>query len=117
MAFGVSITHGVIIGIALSLDAVDGWLARRLGLASRFGARFDLEIDALLILILAVLVWQTGRVGAWLLAIGAMRYAFAALGMILPMLRRPLRPSRRRKDQACPAPAQRRDVLYANGSI
>jgi hypothetical protein len=44
-----------------------------------------------------VLVWQTGRVGAWLLAIGGMRYGFAALGMILPALRRPLPPSRRRK--------------------
>jgi phosphatidylglycerophosphate synthase len=86
-----------IIGIALGLDALDGWLARRLELASRFGARFDLEIDALLILILAVLVWQTGRVGAWLLVIGGMRYGFAALGMIWPALRRPLPPSRRRK--------------------
>ena len=86
-----------IIGMALSLDALDGWLARRLGVASRFGARFDLEIDALLILILAALAWQTGRVGAWLLAIGAMRYGFAALGMIWPALRRPLPPSRRRK--------------------
>ena len=73
-----------IIGIALGLDALDGWLARRLGLASRFGARFDLEIDALLILILAVLAWQTGRVGAWVLVIGGMRYGFAALGMIWP---------------------------------
>jgi phosphatidylglycerophosphate synthase len=86
-----------IIGLALSLDAVDGWLARRLGLASRFGARFDLEIDALLILILAVLVWQAGRVDGWVLVIGGMRYGFAALGAILPVLRRPLPPSRRRK--------------------
>jgi phosphatidylglycerophosphate synthase len=86
-----------LIGVALGLDALDGWLARRLGLASPFGARFDLEVDALLILILAVLAWQTGRVGAWVLAIGGMRYGFAALGMVLPLLRRPLPPSRRRK--------------------
>ena len=34
-----------LVAAALSLDAVDGWLARRCGVASRFGARFDLEVD------------------------------------------------------------------------
>jgi phosphatidylglycerophosphate synthase len=86
-----------VIGLALALDAVDGWLARRLDLASRFGARFDLEIDALMILILSALVWQTGQAEAWVLAIGGMRYAFVALGMIWPAARRPLPPSWRRK--------------------
>ena len=86
-----------VIGIALALDAVDGWFARRLGLTSRFGARFDLEIDALMILILSVLAWQTGRAGLWVLAIGGMRYAFVALGKIWPAARRPLPPSFRRK--------------------
>ena len=33
--------------VALSLDGVDGWLARREGLVSAFGARFDMEVDAL----------------------------------------------------------------------
>ena len=87
----------VLIAVALGLDAVDGWLARRLDLASRFGARFDLEIDALLILVLAVLVWQSERVGAWVLAIGLMRYAFVLAGRVLPSLRRSLPPSRRRQ--------------------
>jgi phosphatidylglycerophosphate synthase len=96
-AASVSWSLAAVIGIALSLDAVDGWFARRFGLASRFGARFDLEIDALMILILSVLVWQTGRAGLWVLAIGAMRYAFVALGMIWPAARRPLPPSLRRK--------------------
>jgi phosphatidylglycerophosphate synthase len=86
-----------LVAAALSLDAVDGWLARRFGLASDFGARFDLEIDALLILILAVLVWQTGRVGPWVLAIGLLRYGFVLAGCLLPWLLRPLPPSRRRQ--------------------
>jgi phosphatidylglycerophosphate synthase len=86
-----------LVAAALSLDAVDGWLARRCGLASRFGARFDLEVDSLLILILAVLVWQSGRVGAWVLAIGLARYAFVLAGWLLPLLRAPLPPSRRRQ--------------------
>jgi phosphatidylglycerophosphate synthase len=86
-----------LVAAALSLDAVDGWLARRFGLASRFGARFDLEVDALLILILAVLAWQSDRVGPWVLAIGLLRYAFVAAGWLWPLLRRPLPPSRRRQ--------------------
>lgn len=86
-----------VVAAALSLDAVDGWLARRFRLSSGFGARFDLEIDALLILVLALLVWQTGRVGPWVLAIGLMRYAYLLAGWLVPRLDRPLPPSRRRQ--------------------
>ena len=86
-----------LVAAALSLDAVDGWLARRFGATSDFGARFDLEIDALLILILTLRVRQTGRVGPWVLAIGLMRYFFVLAGWLLPTLRRPLPPSRRRQ--------------------
>jgi phosphatidylglycerophosphate synthase len=86
-----------LVAAALSLDAVDGWLARRCRVASPFGARFDLEVDSLLILILAVLVWQSGRVGPWVLAIGLARYAFVLAGWLLPFLRAPLPPSRRRQ--------------------
>ena len=62
-----------------------------------FGARFDLEIDAWLILVLALLVWQSGRVGPWVLAIGLMRYVFVLASWYLPALRGPLPPSRRRQ--------------------
>jgi phosphatidylglycerophosphate synthase len=86
-----------LIAVALGLDALDGWLARRLRLSSAFGARFDVEIDALLLLILALLVWQAGQVGAWVLAIGLLRYAFVAAGLAWPWLRAPLPESRRRK--------------------
>jgi phosphatidylglycerophosphate synthase len=86
-----------VIGVALALDALDGWFARRFGLASRFGARFDLETDALMLLILSGLAWQTGRAGPWVLAIGGMRYAFVALGRVWAPARRPLPPSFRRK--------------------
>ena len=48
-------------GLVLLLDGVDGWLARRGGWCSRFGARFDMETDALLVLlILLVLLFLTG---------------------------------------------------------
>jgi phosphatidylglycerophosphate synthase len=86
-----------LVAVALGLDAVDGWLARRLQLVSAFGARFDVEIDALLLLILALLVWQAGQVGAWVLAIGLLRYGFVLAGRLLPWLSAPLPPCRRRK--------------------
>jgi len=83
--------------VATALDGVDGWLARRHAIASDFGARFDMEVDALLILALSVLAWTFGKAGAWVVASGAMRYAFVAGGAWLPWLRAPLPPSRRRQ--------------------
>lgn len=79
------------------LDAVDGTLARRSGLASRFGAAFDMETDAAFVLVLSALVLQAGQAGAWVLIAGLMRYAFVAAAMVLPWLARPLAPSRRRQ--------------------
>jgi phosphatidylglycerophosphate synthase len=81
----------VIAAVALVLDAVDGKVARRTGTASRLGARFDMEVDAFLILVLSVFVARS--FGPWVLAIGAMRYAFVAAGWVLPWLRGPLSPT------------------------
>ena len=51
--------------VALVLDGVDGWVARRTGTVSALGARFDMEVDAFLILVLSVYVAAIGRpVGA-----------------------------------------------------
>jgi phosphatidylglycerophosphate synthase len=69
--------------VALVLDAVDGWVARRTE-PTAFGARFDLEVDAFLILVLSVYVARTA--GGWVLAIGVMRYAFVMFGWLLPWL-------------------------------
>jgi phosphatidylglycerophosphate synthase len=79
------------------LDGFDGWLARRTGMASDFGARFDMETDALLIMVLALLAWQFGKAGVWVLASGLLRYLFVGLGLALPWMRHPLPPSQRRK--------------------
>lgn len=80
---------------ALVLDAVDGRVARRTRTASVFGARFDGEADAILILVLSVYVARS--VGAWVLVIGAARYAFAVAGWVLPWLREQLPPRYWRK--------------------
>ena len=83
--------------IAAILDGVDGWLARKTNMASRFGARFDMETDALLIFVLAALAWQFDKAGVWVLISGLLRYAFVLGGLALPWLRAPLVPSFRRK--------------------
>jgi phosphatidylglycerophosphate synthase len=76
--------------LATALDALDGWLARRLRQESRFGARFDIEVDALLIQVLSILAWRYGKAGPWVLASGLTRYLFVAAGRIWPWLRAPL---------------------------
>lgn len=81
-----------IAAIALACDGIDGWAARRSGLASRFGARFDMEVDSLLALLLAVIVWQTGKLGDWVLLLGVMRYLYIAATWVMPWLNRPTPP-------------------------
>lgn len=83
--------------LALALDGVDGWAARRSGLASDWGARFDMETDAFLGAVLSVLAWQTGKAGPWVLALGFMRFGWIAAGRVLPWLNGDLPPSLRRK--------------------
>jgi phosphatidylglycerophosphate synthase len=90
----------VLVGLGtagVALDGVDGALARRRNEASSFGARFDMETDALLILVLAALVWQHGKAGPWILAAGLLRYVFVAASWALPWLGAALPPSRRRQ--------------------
>ncbi len=84
--------------VALLLDAADGQVARRTGTASALGARFDMEVDAVLILVLSAHV--AGSVGGWVLSIGVMRYAFVAASWVLPWLRGALPPRFARKTVA-----------------
>jgi phosphatidylglycerophosphate synthase len=83
--------------VALILDGLDGWLARRSGMQSPFGARFDMEVDAFFTLVLAALVWQSDKAGVWVCLSGALRYGFVALGWQWSWLSRPLPPRRRRQ--------------------
>lgn len=81
----------------IGLDGLDGWIARVSNGATAFGARFDMEVDALLILVLSIAVVMAGQGGWWVLAIGAMRYVFVAAGALLPWLKRELPESTARK--------------------
>lgn len=81
--------------VALVLDAVDGYTARRTGTTSELGARFDMEIDSFLVLVLCLHVAPS--VGGWVLAIGAMRYVFVAASWVLGWMRGSLPPRYWRK--------------------
>ncbi|MGY3205479.1 CDP-alcohol phosphatidyltransferase family protein [Streptomyces sp. TE5632] len=84
--------------VALVLDGVDGKVARRTGTSTALGARFDMEVDAFLILVLSVYVSMA--MGPWVLLIGGMRYVFVAAARVWPWLNAALPPSTARKTVA-----------------
>jgi len=83
--------------VALLLDGLDGHLARHRGETTLAGARFDMETDAAMILVLSVAVWLSGRAGLWILLMGALRYVFVASAWLWPWMSQPLPDSLRRK--------------------
>ncbi|MDQ1288730.1 MAG: hypothetical protein QG622_2296 [Actinomycetota bacterium] len=89
---------GVVVALAVTalvLDGVDGQVARRTGTSSELGARFDMEADAFLLLVLTVFLAST--FGLWVLSIGLMRYGFVVAGRVFPWLTAPLPPRFSRK--------------------
>ncbi len=103
LATGLQISDGLawfflaIAVLALVLDGFDGYFARRQNLASRFGSRFDMETDALQILLLSIAALALGKAGTWVLIGGVLRYIYVAASWVWPVLNQPLRPSWRRK--------------------
>jgi phosphatidylglycerophosphate synthase len=68
----------------LLLDLLDGWLARRTGQSSEFGARYDMETDALFVLVLAVLLFTRGIAGSWVIMAGLWRYLYVLAPACFP---------------------------------
>ncbi len=63
--------------ILLAMDGVDGWIARRTGLAGEFGEFIDKETDAFFTLMLCLLLYRLPEgVGPWILLPGLLRYLF-----------------------------------------
>jgi phosphatidylglycerophosphate synthase len=73
---------------------LDGTLARRRGTTSEFGAQFDVEVDALFVLALDVELWQRGRLDAWILLSGILRYGYVLALSSFPNGREPAPSSR-----------------------
>lgn len=80
----------VVVGVALAnllLDVADGWLARRSGSSSAFGARYDVETDALLVLALSLILLDRGIAGPWVLVAGLLRYVYVLAQVVFPSSR------------------------------
>jgi phosphatidylglycerophosphate synthase len=73
----------LVLGV-LGLDGVDGWLARRSGASSAFGAHFDMVVDALLVLTTSAELYLSGRYGAWILLAGVLRHAYVLCVALWP---------------------------------
>lgn len=82
---------------AAALDGVDGAVARRFGCETAAGARFDMEVDAVLLAVLSVWVVAMDRAGLWVVLIGLWRYGFVLAGWLQPVFARPLPASQRRR--------------------
>jgi len=52
--------------LIISLDGVDGWVARRFGEESLFGATFDIAIDRIVETVLWVVLAHLGFIGVWI---------------------------------------------------
>jgi phosphatidylglycerophosphate synthase len=83
--------------VGLVLDGLDGPVARREELTSRFGSRFDMEADALQSFVLSVVAFVLAKAGWWILIGGLLRYLFVAVSVVWPTLAGALPPSWRRK--------------------
>ena len=72
-----------VIGIFV-LDYVDGWLARRANAATAFGAHFDMETDAFVVVVVVLELFTRGQLGVWVLTTGVLRYVYVLMIALLP---------------------------------
>jgi phosphatidylglycerophosphate synthase len=75
---------GALVLFIFALDGFDGWLARRYDQVTEFGAVFDKESDALMLLICALLLYLEQRLGAYILLCGFLRYAYVLVVALMP---------------------------------
>lgn len=67
---------GLVAAVVVTLDGLDGYLARKYQTVSDFGGHLDMETDALNLYVLASLALAQGSLPAWILVIGTMRYTY-----------------------------------------
>jgi phosphatidylglycerophosphate synthase len=70
-----------------ALDGLDGYIARRHGTASKFGALFDMETDAYFVLAVELVLVERGDFGAWILVTGVLRYLYVVVRAVFPARR------------------------------
>jgi len=71
---------GLLALVIVLADGLDGYIARRMQTSSSFGAYLDSETDAFFVLAVCMLLVLKGLAGAWLLAVGFLRYGVVLFG-------------------------------------
>ena len=66
----------MLLTIAVLMDVLDGYIARRTNTQSAFGALFDMEVDSFYVLAMGLYFWFTTDFGLWLLIPGCIRYVY-----------------------------------------
>lgn len=62
--------------VFVSLDGVDGWLARKYNHSTVFGQYFDMELDALFVMMMCCYYYLFKEIDIWILIPGFMRYVY-----------------------------------------
>ena len=70
--------------LAVLLDVLDGYLARRFDQSSDFGLYLDMESDAFFVALIATVLYAKGSLEAWLLLPAYLRYLYMLFLKILP---------------------------------
>jgi len=84
----------ILLVLALCLDGIDGHVARRLNEADIVGHYLDIEIDAVIVLLMSVLLWRYAGLSPLILLIGALRYLYV-LFLLAFVANQRLEPKRR----------------------
>jgi phosphatidylglycerophosphate synthase len=74
--------------VVISMDGLDGYLARRFKSSSTTGAYFDKETDAFFVCIMCSAIYLKGYLGSWILLIGFMRYIYVLVLFFLNISQR-----------------------------
>lgn len=98
LAIGALGTHvpgyavGLVAAVIITLDGLDGYLARKHQTVSELGAHLDMETDALHLYVLTSLCVALGSLPGWILVVGTLRYHYALIMAVLkPRLVEPRR--------------------------
>jgi len=69
-------TLAIFFTIAIILDGVDGYLARKFNQCSKAGECLDMESDAFLVILISWIHYDFGTLPSWILIPGGLRYYF-----------------------------------------
>ncbi len=74
---------GILLGIAASLDGLDGEVARRFRASSLFGEYLDKETDSFFVTMGGLILWSEYSIGLWILLPAGLRVGYVSLRRLM----------------------------------